>query len=76
MKQKRGSLRCSKTRFVLTIAGVLSGSMLLAVLPISAEEPSTRLPNGRSLPPLFNWLPGELDNVPADIQRKLQPRSA
>lgn len=31
------------------------------------------LPNGRALPPLFNWIPGELDDVPADIVRKLQP---
>ncbi|EFJ50723.1 hypothetical protein VOLCADRAFT_80100 [Volvox carteri f. nagariensis] len=37
------------------------------------RDPNTRLPNGRSLPPLFNWLPGELDEVPADIVRKLQP---
>ncbi len=29
---------------------------------------------GRPLPPLFNWLPGELDEVPADIVRKLQVR--
>jgi hypothetical protein len=31
---------------------------------------------GRPLPPLFNWLPGELDEVPADIVRKLQPVKA
>ncbi|GFR44892.1 hypothetical protein Agub_g6236 [Astrephomene gubernaculifera] len=37
------------------------------------RDPTTRLPNGRPLPPLFNWLPGELDEVPADIVRKLQP---
>ncbi|KAG2445984.1 hypothetical protein HXX76_000587 [Chlamydomonas incerta] len=37
------------------------------------RDPATRLPNGRALPPLFNWLPGELDEVPADIVRKLQP---
>ncbi|KXZ56015.1 hypothetical protein GPECTOR_2g1567 [Gonium pectorale] len=37
------------------------------------RDPNTRLPNGRALPPLFNWLPGELDDVPADIVRKLQP---
>ncbi|KAG2482974.1 hypothetical protein HYH03_018151 [Edaphochlamys debaryana] len=37
------------------------------------RDPNTRLPNGRALPPLFNWLPGELDEVPADIVRKLQP---
>jgi hypothetical protein len=31
---------------------------------------------GRPLPPLFNWLPGELDEVPDDIVRKLQPKTA
>eukprot|EP00798_Chlamydomonas_sp_ICE-L_P014925 gene14925-20978_t len=40
------------------------------------RDPNTTLPNGRPLPPLFNWLPGELDNVPADIVRKLQPKAA
>lgn len=39
------------------------------------RDPSARLPNGRPLPPLFNWLPGEMDDVPADIIRKLAPRS-
>ena len=31
---------------------------------------------GRPLPPLFNWLPGELDDLPPDIVRKLQPKAA
>ncbi|GAX84564.1 hypothetical protein CEUSTIGMA_g11985.t1 [Chlamydomonas eustigma] len=38
------------------------------------REPTSRLPNGKPLPPLFNWLPGELDDVPADVQKKLQPK--
>eukprot|EP00882_Tetradesmus_deserticola_P000676 GHRQ01000740.1.p1 GENE.GHRQ01000740.1~~GHRQ01000740.1.p1 ORF type:complete len:456 (+),score=189.82 GHRQ01000740.1:156-1523(+) len=37
------------------------------------RDPATLLPNGKPLPPLFNWLPGELDEVPADIVAKLQP---
>jgi glycogen synthase kinase 3 beta len=40
------------------------------------RDPATLLPNGKALPPLFNWLPGELDEVPADIVSKLQPRAA
>lgn len=40
------------------------------------REPGTKLPNGRALPPLFNWLPGELDDVPADVVKKLTPKSA
>lgn len=40
------------------------------------RDPATLLPNGKPLPPLFNWLPGELDEVPADIVAKLQPQQA
>ncbi len=39
------------------------------------REASCCLPNGRPLPPLFNWLPGELDDVPADIVAKLVKRT-
>lgn len=37
--------------------------------------PSCRLPNGHSLPALFNWIPGELGKVPAGIAEKLQQGS-
>lgn len=40
------------------------------------RDPATVLPNGKQLPPLFNWLPGELDDVPEDIVAKLQPRAS
>jgi len=40
------------------------------------RDPATRMPNGRPLPPLFNWLPGELDGLPADLVRRLQPGAA
>lgn len=40
------------------------------------RDPTTVLPNGKQLPPLFNWLPGELDDVPEDIVAKLQPRAS
>lgn len=40
------------------------------------RDPATVLPNGRPLPPLFNWLPGELDDQPEDILSKLRPRTA
>jgi glycogen synthase kinase 3 beta len=40
------------------------------------RDPATRLPNGKALPALFDWNAGELDGVPEDIVRKLQPRSA
>ena len=38
------------------------------------REPGARLPNGRPLPPLFDWLPGELDHLPAELVARLQPR--
>ncbi|GAX85187.1 hypothetical protein CEUSTIGMA_g12605.t1 [Chlamydomonas eustigma] len=37
------------------------------------RDPATRLPNGKALPPLFNWLPGELDGVAEETLKKLQP---
>ena len=40
------------------------------------RDPAARLPNGKPLPPLHNWLPGELDHLPADIAAKLQQRPA
>jgi serine/threonine protein kinase len=40
------------------------------------RDPATVLPNGKPLPPLFNWLPGELDDQPEDILSKLRPRAA
>lgn len=40
------------------------------------RDPNTRLPNGRPLPPLFNWYPDELANVPPELAAKLQPKSA
>lgn len=39
------------------------------------RDPACRLPNGRPLPPLFNWIPNELDKASAELQRLLQPRS-
>ncbi|KAI3882674.1 hypothetical protein MKW92_007129 [Papaver armeniacum] len=37
------------------------------------RDPNTRLPNGRLLPPLFNFKPHELKGVPAEIVAKLIP---
>ncbi|XP_047327705.1 shaggy-related protein kinase alpha-like [Impatiens glandulifera] len=37
------------------------------------RDPNTRLPNGRFLPPLFNFKPHELKNVPTEILVKLIP---
>ncbi|XP_047325385.1 shaggy-related protein kinase alpha [Impatiens glandulifera] len=37
------------------------------------RDPNTRLPNGRFLPPLFNFKPLELKGVPADMLVKLIP---
>jgi glycogen synthase kinase 3 beta len=39
------------------------------------RDPLTRLPNGKALPPLTNWQPGELDGVSEEIVRKLEQRS-
>jgi glycogen synthase kinase 3 beta len=40
------------------------------------RDPAARLPNGKALPPLFDWLPGELDGLPAEMAARLQQRSA
>ncbi|PWZ45056.1 Shaggy-related protein kinase alpha, partial [Zea mays] len=40
------------------------------------RDPNTRLPNGRFLPPLFNFKPHELKNVPVDFMVKLIPENA
>ncbi|VAH13867.1 unnamed protein product [Triticum turgidum subsp. durum] len=40
------------------------------------RDPNTRLPNGRFLPPLFNFKPHELKGVPMDILVKLIPEHA
>ncbi|KAK8639617.1 hypothetical protein V6N13_137990 [Hibiscus sabdariffa] len=40
------------------------------------RDPNTRLPNGRFLPPLFNFKPHELKGVPVDILVKLIPEHA
>ncbi|KIZ04765.1 glycogen synthase kinase 3 beta [Monoraphidium neglectum] len=39
------------------------------------RDPAARLPNGKALPPLFDWLPGELDHLPQEIAAKLQQRA-
>eukprot|EP00252_Welwitschia_mirabilis_P009419 TRINITY_DN2199_c0_g1_i2.p1 TRINITY_DN2199_c0_g1~~TRINITY_DN2199_c0_g1_i2.p1 ORF type:complete len:425 (-),score=77.27 TRINITY_DN2199_c0_g1_i2:381-1655(-) len=40
------------------------------------RDPNTRLPNGRPLPPLFNFKPQELSGIPADTLEKLIPEHA
>ncbi|KAM3329792.1 hypothetical protein ACQJBY_026677 [Aegilops geniculata] len=40
------------------------------------RDPGTRLPNGRFLPPLFNFKPNELKGIPADVAAKLIPEHA
>ncbi|CAL9069546.1 shaggy-related protein kinase alpha-like isoform X2 [Musa acuminata AAA Group] len=40
------------------------------------RDPTTRLPNGRFLPPLFNFKPYELKGVPSEIVPKLIPEHA
>ncbi|THU56559.1 hypothetical protein C4D60_Mb11t18500 [Musa balbisiana] len=40
------------------------------------RDPTTRLPNGRFLPPLFNFKPYELKGVPSEIVAKLIPEHA
>ncbi|KAI8477415.1 MAG: glycogen synthase kinase 3 [Monoraphidium minutum] len=40
------------------------------------RDPAARLPNGKALPPLFDWLQGELDHLPQEITARLQPRAA
>ncbi|KAK4748978.1 hypothetical protein SAY87_026427 [Trapa incisa] len=40
------------------------------------RDPNTRLPNGRPLPPLFNFKSHELKRVPAEMLQKLIPEHA
>ncbi|KAM3317977.1 hypothetical protein ACQJBY_035616 [Aegilops geniculata] len=40
------------------------------------RDPNTRLPNGRFLPPLFNFKPHELKGLPMEIAAKLVPEHA
>ncbi|KAM1023778.1 hypothetical protein ACFX2A_045608 [Malus domestica] len=40
------------------------------------RDPNTRLPNGRPLPPLFNFKPQELQGIPHDIVNRLIPEHA
>ncbi|KAA3472587.1 shaggy-related protein kinase eta [Gossypium australe] len=40
------------------------------------RDPNARLPNGRFLPPLFNFKPHELKGVPEEIMAKLIPEHA
>ncbi|THG16765.1 hypothetical protein TEA_026992 [Camellia sinensis var. sinensis] len=40
------------------------------------RDPNTRLPNGRFLPPLFNFKPHELKGVPVEVLVKLIPEHA
>lgn len=38
------------------------------------RDPACRLPNGRPLPPLFNWIDGELRQASPELHAQLQPR--
>ncbi|GFZ09559.1 shaggy-like protein kinase 41 [Actinidia rufa] len=40
------------------------------------RDPSTRIPNGRPLPPLFNFKPQELSGIPQDVVHRLIPEHA
>ncbi|MED6143129.1 transcriptional activator [Stylosanthes scabra] len=40
------------------------------------RDPNTRLPNGRPLPPLFNFKPQELSGIPPDVINRLIPEHA
>ena len=40
------------------------------------RDPNVRLPNGRFVPPLFNFKPHELKGVPAELLGKLIPEHA
>jgi glycogen synthase kinase 3 beta len=40
------------------------------------RDPACRLPNGRPLPPLFNWIDGELQQAAPELHAALQPRPA
>ncbi|KAJ8429983.1 hypothetical protein Cgig2_032821 [Carnegiea gigantea] len=40
------------------------------------RDPNTRLPNGRPLPPLFNFKPQELLGIPPDMVNRLIPEHA
>lgn len=40
------------------------------------RDPATKLPDGKNLPPLFNWTAGELDDAPPELVEKIKgPRA-
>nr|GMC90837.1 shaggy-related protein kinase epsilon-like [Ipomoea batatas] len=40
------------------------------------RDPNASLPNGRPLPPLFNFTPQELSGVPDELRNRLIPEHA
>uniref|UniRef100_A0A453MGC8 Protein kinase domain-containing protein n=1 Tax=Aegilops tauschii subsp. strangulata TaxID=200361 RepID=A0A453MGC8_AEGTS len=40
------------------------------------RDPNTRLPNGRPLPPLFNFRSQELNGIPPEVVERLVPEHA
>jgi glycogen synthase kinase 3 beta len=40
------------------------------------RAPGARAPGGGPLPPLFDWLPGELDGAAPELRARLQPGAA
>ncbi len=40
------------------------------------RDPATRLPNGRAMPPLFNWQPEELVYLSPEVQARISQGTA
>ncbi|KAK1316595.1 Shaggy-related protein kinase alpha [Acorus calamus] len=60
------------------LAELLLGRLEALLHPFFDElrDPNTRLPNGRYLPPLFNFKPHELKGIPVEVLVKLIPEHA
>ncbi|KAF5931476.1 hypothetical protein HYC85_032349 [Camellia sinensis] len=65
---------CLKTAAVLPKSSKLS--FLIHPFFNELRDPNTRLPNGRFLPPLFNFKPHELKGVPMEMLERLIPEHA
>ncbi|KAL8142667.1 hypothetical protein V2J09_015699 [Rumex salicifolius] len=65
-----------KSRSTLFLSQVKKMEALIHPFFNELRDLNARLPNGRALPPLFNFKPHELKGVPADVLVKLIPEHA
>jgi hypothetical protein len=56
--------------------GVAAQRCVLCLLPDARTSPRPPRLAGRPLPPLFNWIDGELQQAAPELHAALQPRPA